>query len=56
VTAISACFYGGALLSRATGMSVNPLSEFNEFYMDKRQFVDFESSTVKYEMKFVPQK
>lgn len=56
VTAISACFYGGALLSRATGMSVNPLSEFNEFYMDKRQFVDFESSIVKYEMKFVPQK
>ncbi len=56
VTAISACFYGGALLSKATGMSVNPLSEFNEFFMDKRHFIDFESSNVKYEMKFVPRK
>ncbi len=56
VTAISACFYGGALLSTATGMSINPLSEFNKFYMDKRQFADFESSAFKYEMKFVPQK
>lgn len=56
VTAISACFYGGSLLSSATGMSINPLSEFNKIYMDRRHFIDFESSTVKYEMKFIPQK
>ncbi len=56
LTAISACFYGGSFLSTATGMSINPLSEFNQFYMDKRQFSDFESSVFKYEMKFIPRK
>lgn len=56
VTALSVCFYGGDVLSRATGMSINPLSEFNEFYMDKRHFVDFSARGAKYQMKFIPRK
>jgi len=55
VTSISVCFSGqGSMISQAVGVSINPVSEFSAFHMDKRQFSDFESGDYKYEMKFVP--
>ena len=55
ITGVSVCFRGKASsISRAMGVSLNPLSEFNTFFLDKRRFIDFESSNYRYEMRFIP--
>ena len=55
ITDVSICFRGNSSsLSRAMGVSLNPLSEFKKFFLDKRRFIDFESSNFKYEMRFIP--
>ncbi|MCX7678296.1 MAG: penicillin acylase family protein [Spirochaetes bacterium] len=54
VTAFSVAFYNGAFISRVAGISMNPLSEFSKFYMNNRYFVEFDSNSIKHEMKILP--